>query len=72
LFEEENMAFCRITACLTVEEKNALEVTEALHALIDSFIVKHLPVFDSEVCSKPAGEVNNAEEVRIEIQSDTL
>jgi hypothetical protein len=65
------MPFCRITACLTVEEKDAPEVTEALLALIDSFIVKHISVFDSEVCFKPVDEVHNAEEIRREIQSNT-
>lgn len=64
------MPFSRITACLTVEEKDVAEVTEAILALIDSFIVQHKPVFQSEVCSQAVDEVHNADEVRREIQSD--
>jgi hypothetical protein len=65
------MPFVRIVACLAVEEKDAPEVTEAVLALIDSIIVKHIPVFDSDVRSTHVAEVRNADEVRRETRPDT-
>ncbi len=59
----------QVTACLTVEEKDGPEVNEALLGLIDSLIVKRIPVFDSDVFSERVREVSNAEEVREEIRS---
>jgi hypothetical protein len=58
----------QITACLVVEENDASEVTEALLSLIDSFIVKNLPVFDSDICSKPIDALENADEIRREVE----
>ncbi len=65
------MSFSRITAFVAVEETDALEVMEALLSLIDSFIIKNIPVFDSDVTSIQNIEVVNAEEIRCEIRSDT-
>jgi hypothetical protein len=64
------MPFIRISASLTIEEKDASEVTEVLLTSIDSLIVKRIPVFDSDLCSNPTDGVSNAEEIRHEIQSE--
>ncbi len=65
------MPVSRITAFVAVEETDALEVMEALLSLIDSFIIKNIAVFDSDVTSIQNIEVVNAEEIRREIRSDT-
>ena len=62
------MPVCKITTCLIVEEKDAFEVTEALLSLIDSFIVKNLPVFDSDICSKQIDAHENVDEMRREAE----
>jgi hypothetical protein len=55
------MAFCRITACMTVQEKDA-----PLN-FIDSLVVENIRVFDSDICSSPLAEVPNADEIRREM-----
>ncbi len=65
------MPFVRILACLTVGKNDAPEVTEAVLGLIDSLIVKRIPVFDSDVRSTRVSEVQNADEVRREIEPGT-
>jgi hypothetical protein len=60
------MPYIRITACLTVEEEDARGVTEALLCQIDSFVVKSICVFDSDVRSKSV-DVAGADELRREM-----
>ncbi len=64
------MSFRQITARVTVEQKDASAVEEAILKLIDSFAVKRIPVFDSEVTSQRLHHVRNAKEVQVETQLD--
>jgi hypothetical protein len=62
------MFFCSITACMSIEEKDAPEVQEALLSFIDSLVVKkHIRVFDSDVSTERLADVPNAEEIRSEM-----
>ena len=65
------MAYCRIVAFVIVEERDVPEVTEALLSVVDSFVVKNIAVFDSDVSFISNVEVPNAEEVRREIRADS-
>jgi hypothetical protein len=67
----KDMPFCRITAHLTVDEKNVSEISEALLSLIDSFIVKNIPVYDSDVCSQATDPIEDAEDIREELTLKT-
>ena len=60
------MPFSRITVCLTVEEKDAPEVSEALLSQIDRFAVKSICIFDSDLQSKSV-DIANADELRREL-----
>jgi hypothetical protein len=65
------MAYCRIVAFVIVEEQDVPEVTEALLSVVDSFVMKNIAVFDSDVSFISNVEVPNAEEVRREISADS-
>ena len=65
------MPFRQITARVTVERKDAPGIQEAILELIDSFVVKRIPIFDSEVTSQQLHAVQDAEEVRSEAESNT-
>jgi hypothetical protein len=65
------MAYCRIVAFVIVEERDVPEVTEALLSVVDSFVIKNIAVFDSDVSFISNVEVPNAEEVRREISADS-
>jgi hypothetical protein len=69
--KREYMPYVRILACLAVETKDGPEVTEGILELIDSLIIRHIPVFDSDVRTTRISEVRNADEVRREIRPDT-
>jgi hypothetical protein len=60
------MPFSRITICLTVEEKNAPEVSEALLSQIDLFAVNSICVFDSDLQSQSV-DIANADDLRREL-----
>jgi hypothetical protein len=62
------MPLVRITACLTIDEKDTTEIMECILNLIDSFVVKRLPIFDSDIISEQVPEVDNVEELRQELQ----
>ena len=62
------MSFVRITACLTIDEKDATEITESILNLIDSFVIKRLPIFDSDVLSEHVSEIDNVAELRQELE----
>ena len=66
------MSFCRISAYLTVEEKDSAEVKEALLSFIDSMLMKNIRVFESDVCAKAIAEVPDADELRAEIPDRSL
>lgn len=63
------MSFVRITAYVTIDEKDSAEITESILNLIDSFVIKRLPIFDSDVISEQISEVDNIEELRQELQA---
>lgn len=65
------MAYCRIVAFVIVEEQNVPEVTEALLSVVDSFVIKNIAVFDSDVSFISNVEAPNAAEVRREISADS-
>lgn len=56
---------------MIVEEQDVPEVTEALLSVVDSFVMKNIAVFDSDVSFISNVEVPNAEEVRREISADS-
>jgi hypothetical protein len=66
------MVYCRITAFVIVREQDVPEVTEALLSLIDSFVIKNVLVFDSDVSAPLCVEVSNAEEIRSEMSADSI
>ncbi len=65
------MAFRQITVVVTVDEENNPQVTEALLTLIDSFVVKRMPVFESDIAHESNVDVPNAEEIRRDLGEDT-
>lgn len=65
------MPFCQIAAHVTIDHENASEVTEALLRLIDSFVIKNIPVFDSDVTRIDNVEVVHPDEIRQEVRSDS-
>lgn len=65
------MSFCQIAAHVTIDHEDASEVTEALLRLIDSFVIKNIPVFDSEVLRIDDVVVVNPDEIREEVQSNS-
>ena len=59
------MPFSRVTACLTVDQRDQETVVEALQNLIDSFLlIHHLTVFDSEVTVALVCDPDEAEDER--------
>ncbi len=65
------MTYCRVVAFVIVEEQNVPEVTEALLSVVDSFVIKNIAVFDSDVSFISNVDAPNAEEVRREISADS-
>lgn len=65
------MSFCQISAYVIIEDENAPEVTEALLRLIDSFAIKNIPVFDSDVTCVDNVEVAHPDEIRQEVRSSS-
>jgi hypothetical protein len=53
-----------------VEEKNGEEVKEAQLSFIDALLVKHIRVYDSDVCSESAETPPDVEEIRNEMPED--
>lgn len=66
------MVYCRITAFVIVREQDVPEITEALLSLVDSFVIKNVLVFDSDVSVSSNVDVSNAEEIRSEMSSDAI
>lgn len=65
------MPFCQIAAYVTIDRESASEVTEALLRLIDSFVIKNIPIFDSDVTRIDNVEVIHPDEIRQEVRSDS-
>ncbi len=66
------MVYCRITAFVIVGEQDVPEVTEALLSLVDSFVIKNVLVYDSDVSMPSNVEVSNAEEIRREMSAGSI
>lgn len=65
------MSFCQIAAYVTIDREDASEVAEALLRLFDSFVIKNIPVFDSDVSRIDDVEVVHPDEIRQEVRSNS-
>ena len=60
------MPVVRVVLSLTVDKENVSDITEALLSVIDRFVAKGKPVFDSEICTEPIVGIKKTAEVRSE------
>ena len=56
------MIYCKVTACVLVEDKNNTEVTERFQQAIDQLVRDRIPVFISDVVAEPNCDVQGTEQ----------
>jgi hypothetical protein len=65
------MSFVRLVVFVVIDEKDEETVTQGLNEVLDGFVIRHLPIFDSGLTSTPVLSVENATEVLREIFEST-
>jgi len=61
------MSFVRLVVFVVIEKRDEETVTEGLHDVLDGFVIRRIPIFDSGLTSTPVQDVENAVEVLEEI-----
>lgn len=61
------MSFVRVVVFVVIEKKDEERVIEALNEVLDGFVIRLLPIFDSGLTSTPVPDVENAKEILQEI-----
>ena len=56
------MIYCKVTACVLVEDKNNTEVIERFQQAIDQLVRDRIPVFISDVVAEPNCDVQGTEQ----------
>ena len=65
---QATMTYCKVTACVIVEDKDSISVNEYFQQTIDQLVRDRIPVFMSDIATVANCDVHEAEQGRQEVQ----